>query len=243
MTQDEGPRIVSKFVERVQLDYVHDASPKTSINYTRGNATGWVLIDADTDAPVLQWQGFIDLSGYRPDDMVLFPQAVECQRGASVYGLSLEPAAGGVPPYTIAGGEFFMQYALTTDKVDDIDFGLGSVAEPLVGFISDNSEMDQVIYSVSESWAPPAVGIGMNMIQKHVSGDGVPIVGPRIYVTIRALFTPRVKTSDGGFYTTSWLVPPMRFVINGTAAKVPEFQLLHLMKRQIDLQQSPDVDQ
>ena len=243
MTQGEGPRIVSKFVERIQLDYNAASSPKSSINYTRGNATGWEIVDADTDAPILQWQGFIDLSGYRPDNMVLFPQAVECQRGASVYGLALEPAAGGVPAYSIPGGEFFMQYALTTDKVDDIDFGLGSVAEPLVGFISDNSEMDQVIYSVSESWAPPSQGIGMSLIQKHQAGDGVPIVGPRIYITIRALFTPRINTKDGSYYTTSWLVPPMRFVINGTAAEVPEYQLLHLMKRQIDLQQTPDVDE
>lgn len=243
MSQDEGPRIVSKFVERVQLDYVKDASPKTSISYSRGNATGWVLVDADTDAPILQWQGFIDLSGYRPDDMVLFPQAVECQRGASAYTISLNPAAGGLASYTIPGGEFFMQYALTTDKVDDIDFGLGGVAEPLVGFISDNSEMDQVIYSASESWAPPAQGVGMQLIQKHVAGDGVPIVGPRVYLTIRAMFSPRINPSGADYYTTTWLIPPMRFVINGTAAKVPEYQLLHLMKRQIDLQQTPDVDQ
>jgi hypothetical protein len=34
----------------------------------------------------------------------------------------------------------------------------------------------------------------------------------------------------------------MRFVIAGEAAEVPEFQLLHLMARQYDLQQTPDVD-
>lgn len=242
MTQGEGPRIVSKFVERIQLDYNSASSPKSSINYGRSAATGWVLVDADEDFPILQWQGFIDLSGYRPDDMVLFPQAVECQRGGVVFSLALEPAAGGNPSYTIPGGEFTMQYALTTDKVDDIDYGVGTSAEPLVGFISDNSEMDQVIYSVSEQWAPSAQGVSMTLQQKHQAGDGVPIVGPRVYVTIRALFSPRI-TSAGAYYTTSWLIPPMRFVINGVASEVPEYQLLHLMKRQIDLQQTPDVDE
>ena len=69
MSQDSGPRIVSKFVERVQLDYVHDASPKTSINYTRGNATGWQLIDADTDAPQLQCK---DLSISQDIDLMIW---------------------------------------------------------------------------------------------------------------------------------------------------------------------------
>jgi len=253
MSQDAGPRIISKYIERVQLDYaVNPSDPgdrASSINYTNSNATGWVLVNPTSDAPILQWQGYIDVSGYRPDDMVLFPQSVQLQRGACMWTIGLEPAAGGNPPYSIPGGDCFMQYSLTTDKVDDIDYGTGTINEPLVGFLGDNSEMEQVIYSASEQWVCNAAsgdsGLRLNQLQE--AGDGVPIVGPRIYITIRATFAPKYigyASASGavGYKNTTWLVPPMRFVIAGLAKPVAEYELLHLMKRQIDLQQTPDVD-
>tara|TARA_Y100001951_G_scaffold101882_1_gene107592 strand:- start:44 stop:484 length:441 start_codon:yes stop_codon:yes gene_type:complete len=145
-----------------------------------------------------------------------------------------------------------MQYAITTDKIDDLDFGNAGVAEPLAGFIGDNSEMDQVVYGCSEFWTTTARGGGLTNAQKLVYGDGVPIVGPRLYIAIRVQLQPAVlgttetsgstSTPQYGAVDTSWFIPPMRFVIAGNAQEVPEFQLLHLMKRQVDLQQTPDVD-
>ena len=243
MTQSKGPRVISKFVEGVLLMYDADGDPnKWTFDVTNGPApTGWKLINPTSPAQgILQWQGFIDISGYRPDDMVLVPTNVLCQRGAAVSSVAVEPAAGGNPAYTIPGGEMFYQYSLTTDKVDDIDFGNFTIGEPLVGFISDNSEMEQVIYSITENWTPTSGGIGMVCSQKHLTGDGVPIVGPRIYITIRILLSPGKVTYT--YKDTAFIIPPMRFVIAGEAMEVPEYQLLHLMKRQVDLQQNPDVD-
>ena len=230
MSQDAGPRIVAKYVEGVVVVYDDDGDPKYSIS-SATNATGWVLADATQG--ILQWRGFIDLSGYRPDDMVLVPTAVQCQYGANWYSrqTSAEP-----------GGSAYIQYALTTDKIDDIDFGTAGIAEPLAGFIGDNSEMDQVVYGSSEFWAPTAGrGGGLTNMQKLEYGDGVPMVGPRLYIAIRMQLQPAVNSSYSP-QDTSWFIPPMRFVIGGNATEVPEFQLLHLMKRQIDLQQTPDVD-
>lgn len=230
MTQSGGPRIISKFVEGVVAVFDEDADPK----YTLSNATnhtGWTIADATQG--ILQWRGYIDLHGYRPDDMVLSPRAVQVQYGANWYSrqTSAEP-----------GGSAYIQYAITTDKIDDIDFGTAGISEPLAGFIGDNSEMEQVLYGSSEFWAPTAGrGGGLTNMQKLEYGDGLPIVGPRLYIAIRMQLQPAVNSSWAAV-DTSWFIPPMRFVIAGEAAEVPEFQLLHLMKRQVDLQQTPDVD-
>jgi hypothetical protein len=234
MSQKPGPRIVAKYVEGIGISFDADGDPKFAI-MTSGlgsmGATGWTLADATNG--IIQWQGYIDISGYRPDDMVLLPEAVQCQYGGAWY--SGQPSVLGA-----IGGEVNIQYAITTDKIDDLDYGLGGATEPLAGFIGDNSEMDQVIYSVTEGWGPNTVGTGMHNFQKHVTGDGPPIVGPRIYVAIRANLQPAV--TSGSKVDTLWSIPPMRFVIAGQALEVKEYQLLHLMKRQIDLQQTPDVD-
>lgn len=246
MSQSEGPRIVSKHVPGLAAVFDLDGDPKYTISSATDAANGgWTVANATNG--VYHWQGFIDLSGYRPDDMVLVPEAVQVQYGANWFSRQ----TSGLP-----GGSAYIQYAMTTDKIDDLDFGLAGVAEPLAGFLSDNSEMDQVIYGCSEFWTQSARGGGMLNGQKMEYGDGVPIVGPRIYIAIRIQFQPAAigtttSTTTSGTTTsvpqtgptdTSWFVPPMRFVIVGSAQEVPQFQLLHLMKRQIDLQQTPDVD-
>jgi hypothetical protein len=233
MSQKPGPRIVAKYVEGVGINFDADGDPKFSF-VTSGlgssTASGWTIADATNG--VLQWRGFIDVSGYRPDDMVLLPEAVQCQYG----GAWLSHSASGLG----VGGEVYFQYALTTDKIDDLDFGVGGSGEPLAGFIGDNTDMAQVIYSSTEGWGPNTVGTGMHNYQKHVTGDGPGIVGPRIYIAIRAALNPAI--TSGSQVDTRYFIPPMRFVIAGQAMEVAEFQLLHLMKRQIDLQQTPDVD-
>ena len=230
MTQDEGPRIVAKYVEGLRVDADVSESEIYSINSNGGPATGWTL---NKTQGTIQWRGFIDLSGYREisSDLVIVPQVVNCQ-----YGGLFHSTAGA----TSAGGNIFLQYAITTDKVDDLDFGTGGIAEPLVGFIGDNSEMEQVIFASSEAYGPAANGVSMVNVQKHTYGDAPPVVGPRLYICIRGLLSPAVQS--GAFVDTVFSIPPMRFVIGGQATKVPQYQLLHYMKRQIDLQQTPDVD-
>ena len=233
MSQSEGPRIISKYVEGVSVQFDADGDPKYSIissGIGATNASGWVVADAANG--ILQWRGFIDISGYRPDDMVIVPTMVDCQWGA---------AFSSATPPSNTGGNIFIQYALTTDKIDDIDFGTAMTGEPLAGFIGDNSEMEQVIYAATEVWGPASTGFAMVPMQKNVYGDGPAIVGPRIYVAMRISLTPAVNSTPA-LIDTTFIIPPMRFVIAGNAQEVPMFQLLHLMKRQIDLQQTPDVD-
>ncbi len=242
MSQSEGPRIVSKHVHGLVAVFDADGTPRYTISSATDAANnGWTVADATQG--IYQWRGYIDLSGYRPDDMVLVPEAVQVQYGANWFSRQ----TSGAP-----GGSAYIQYAMTTDKLDDIDFGAAGVAEPLAGFLSDNSEMDQVVYGCSEFWTQAARGGGMLNGQKMEYGDGVPVVGPRLYIAIRIQFQPAAlgttetsgstSTPQYGAVDTSWFVPPMRFVIVGSAQEVPQFQLLHLMKRQIDLQQTPDVD-
>ena len=232
----EGSRILAKYVEGVGINFDADGDPKYSIitsGFGTTNASEWTLADATNG--ILHWRGYIDISGYRQisSDFVLVPQAVQCQYGGAWYSMS----SSGLTP----GGEVNIQYAITTDKIDDLDYGLGGISEPLAGFIGDNSEMEQVIYSVTEGWGPNSQGIGMHNYQRHVTGDGPPIVGPRIYVAIRISLAPAIVS--GSQVDTLYSIPPMRFVIAGQAEEIPEHQLLHLMARQIDVQQTPDVDE
>jgi len=231
MSQSSGPRILAKYVEGVVVNSDVDADPIYTIA-TSTPASGWSL---DRTNGVLQWQGYIDISGYRPDDMVIIPQAVAVEYGGAYFSTS-----GATGP----GGNIFIQYAMTTDKIDDMDFGAAGIAEPLAGFLGDNSEMEQVVYAGTEAWGPTSNGLAMVNQQKMTYGDAPPLVGPRIYIGIRAVLTPAISSASGSpaFVDTSFMIPPMRFVIGGMAEEVPEFQLLHLMKRQIDLQQTPDVD-
>ena len=240
MSQDPGPRIISKFVEGVVPVFDADGTPRYTLS-TATNATGWKI--ADETQGILQWQGYIDLHGWRPDDMVLHPTAVQVQYGANWFSRQ----TSGAP-----GGSAYIQYAMTTDKIDDLDFGSAGVAEPLAGFIGDNSEMDQVVYGCSEFWTTTARGGGLQRAQKCAYGDAIPIVGPRLYIAIRIQLQPAVlgttetsgstSTPQYGSVDTSWFIPPMRFVVAGDVTEVPQYELLHLMKRQIDLQQTPDVD-
>ena len=229
MSQDPGPRILAKYVEGLVVSY--DASGGVfTIAENQTSASGW----SQPTSGQFHWEGFIDLSGYRGynSEFVLVPQVVECQYGGGFlsYHSSVVP-----------GGNIYMQYALTTDKIDDLTFGsMGNVVEPLAGFISDSTIMDQVVYAGTEVWGPAAAGMAMVNQQKMTYGDAPPIVGPRLYVAIRLTLQPSIVS--GSYVNTTFGIPPMRFVLGGLASEVPEYQLLHLMKRQIDLQQTPDVD-
>tara|TARA_Y100000004_G_C8943114_1_gene425000 strand:- start:76 stop:786 length:711 start_codon:yes stop_codon:yes gene_type:complete len=235
MSQSKGPRIVSKYVEGVSATY-------TNAGDTSQPAGTWAITSLTPASEwyidptgVLFWQGYIDLSGYRPDDMVLVPTAVQCQYGAPFLSQAAE--------YFEPGGPMYVQYALTTDKIDDMSFGNAGVAEPLAGYIGDNSEMDQVIYGVSEVYGPASSRFyAAQLLQRHTYGDGPAIVGPRIYVNIRIALTIPRNQANTAYSDGSYNIPPMRFVIAGNATEVPDYQLLHLMKRQVDLQQTPDVD-
>ena len=103
--------------------------------------------------------------------------------------------------------------------------------------------MEQVIYGVSEVYGPAASRFyAAQLLQRHTYGDGPPIVGPRVYIGIRISLTIPRNADNSAYSDGSYNIPPMRFVIAGDAMEVPEYQLLHLMKRQVDLQQTPDVD-
>ncbi len=240
----EGPRTLSKYVEGIVINYAQSGTAFTIASTSP--ATGWI----NKGNGVFHWQGFIDISGYRlkNSDMVIVPTAVTCQYGAGWY------SSVGLK----AGGQVTMQYAVTTDKIDDLDYGALGQAEPLAGFIGDNSEMEQVIYAATEVWGPAANSYGMTNLQKMVYGEPSVIVGPRIYIAIRMALSPGVNhfsesvTNPGTGITTTqpqvantdtvYFIPPMRFLIGGEATEIPEYQLMHYMKRSIDVQQTPDID-
>tara|TARA_R100000664_G_scaffold17184_1_gene26085 strand:- start:627 stop:1367 length:741 start_codon:yes stop_codon:yes gene_type:complete len=245
MPQGTGPRIVSKLIERVQLRWNDTLSPKSSLIVTTGSRhTGWTLINADTQQPSIQWTGYIDLAGYKPDDLVLVPEVVECQFGSPFFTSAIESEGSPSVSYAVPGGDMVMQIAMSTDKIDDLNFGTGGFLEPLAGFISDNSEFEQIVYNRTLAMGPNQSGVGMHVYQDHISGDRIPVVTTRIYIAIRVAFQPRLRDVAGSrtLLETNWSIPPMRLVIYGQAAEVEDHQLLMLMKRQVDLQQSPDVD-
>jgi len=229
MSQSSGPRIISKFVEGLVITYTHSGTAWAITNVT--GHTGWKNIGNG----VFQWQGYIDLSGYRPDDMVLSPAAVQLQYGGGWFAHGSTQNDQGAP--------MVFQYAITTDKIDDIDYGAAGISESLAGFIGDNSEMDQVVLGGTEVWAAGSNRFfAYGKMQESQYGDGVPIVGPRLYIAMRLALTPPRNANNDATTNGTYFIPAMRYVIAGNVQEVPEFQLLHLMKRQVDLQQTPDVD-
>tara|TARA_R100000697_G_scaffold123299_2_gene155381 strand:- start:489 stop:1229 length:741 start_codon:yes stop_codon:yes gene_type:complete len=245
MAQGTGPRIVAKLIERVQLNWNPNNSPKSTLTVTTGTRhTGWTLVNADTQQPSIQWRGYIDLAGYKPDDLVFVPEVVETQFGSPFFTAGIETEGDPAQNFNVPGGDMVMQMALSTDKIDDLDFGVAGFLEPLAGFISDNSEFEQIIYGRTLAMGPNNAGVGMHTYQDHISGDRIPVVSTRIYIAIRVAFSPRLRDVAGSrtLLETNWSIPPMRIVLYGQAAEVEDSQLLMLMKRQVDLQQTPDVD-
>ena len=188
----------------------------------------WELNPSSGD---LYWRGYIDLSGYRANEEVFFPTTIQCQYGSIFNGTGATSFA--------AGGPIYLQYALTTDRLDDLSFGTVPIGEPLGGYFGDNTDMQQIILGSSESFAPANNTLLYGNIMSYQYGGGIPVVTDRIYIAIRMRLTP--ANSGSAFTDSSFTIPPMRFVLAGETGSVEDHEYIYLMARQYEAQKRIDV--
>ncbi|HII58241.1 MAG TPA: hypothetical protein HA328_04770, partial [Candidatus Poseidoniaceae archaeon] len=125
------------------LNVVYTASSNSYALGTNVDTSEWEI---DPSTGFCFWRGYIDLSGLRTNDEIFVPSQAQCQLGGIFTGQGA--STGDV------GGTTFVQYALTTDRVDDIFFGSGVSAEPLAGYLGDNTDFQTIIAGATNSYGP-----------------------------------------------------------------------------------------
>ena len=220
------PVTIDKLVAGFRVSYTH-----TSTSYaieSAPNSDEWTINPSTGD---LYWRGYIDLSGYRESEQVFFPTTVQAQYGSIFTGT-------GATSF-VAGGPIYSQYALTTDRLDDLFFGTIGIGEPLGGYLGDNTDMQQIILGSTDSFAPANNTLLYGNIMSYQYGGGVPVVTDRIYIAIRMAFPP--ANNGSAFTDSTWIIPPIRFVLGGESGKVDDHEYIYLMARQYEAQKRIDV--
>jgi hypothetical protein len=220
------PVTIDKLVAGLQVIYT--ASSNTYALGTNVPTDEWEI---DPSTGFCFWRGYIDLSGLRTNDEIFVPSQAQCQHGGTFLG---QGASSG-----LAGGAVFVQYALTTDRVDDIFFGAGTAAEPLAGYIGDNTDFQTIIAGATNTYGPAVNSILYNNVMSNAYGGAIPVVTDRIYIAIRVAFNPPFVSS--AYTDAQWYVPPKRFVLFGEVGEIPDHELIYLMAQQYEAQRRVDV--
>ena len=220
------PVTIDKLVAGFRASYTHSST--TYAIESSPNSDEWSINPSNGDA---YWRGYIDLSGYRESEQVFFPTTVQAQYGSIFSGSGASSFA--------AGGPVFSQYALSTDRLDDLFFGTIRDGEPLAGYLGDNTDMQQIILGSSDSFAPANNTLLYGNVMSYQFCGGVPVVTDRIYIAIRMALTP--ANNGSAFTDSTWIIPPIRFVLGGESGKVDDHEYIYLMARQYEAQKRIDV--
>ena len=221
------PVTIDKLVAGLEVTF--DASSATYAIGTNVDTSGWSM--PSTSNGFCFWRGYIDLSGNRDNDQIFVPTNIQCQHGGAFLG---QGASLGT-----AGGDVFIQYAMTTDRVDDLDFGTGLAAEPLAGYIGDNTDFQTIVAGATNTYSPAISSVLYSNVMSNPFGGGIPVVTDRIYICIRVAFQPPFVS--GSATNATWFIPPKRFVLTGEVGEVPEHELIYLMAQQYEAQKRIDV--
>lgn len=220
------PVTIDKLVAGLNVTYT--ASSNSYALGTNVDTSEWEI---DPSTGFCFWRGYIDLSGLRTNDEIFVPSQAQCQHGGTFLG---QGASAGT-----VGGGVFVQYALTTDRLDDLFFGAGRAAEPLAGYLGDNTDFQTIIAGATDSYGPAVNSTLYNNIMSNAYGGAIPVVTDRIYIAIRVAFEPPYVS--GSATNAEWYVPPKRFVMFGEVGEIPDHELIYLMAQQYEAQRRVDV--
>ena len=112
------PVTIDKLVAGLNVTYT--ASSNSYALGTNVDTSEWEI---DPSTGFCFWRGYIDLSGLRTNDEIFVPSQAQCQLGGTFLG---QGASAGT-----VGGGVFVQYALTTDRLDDLFFNFVETAKLL----------------------------------------------------------------------------------------------------------------
>jgi len=140
-----------------------------TITILPSSSTGWEVVQPFAGATLyLVWRGYIDLAGYTQEELTLFTQSVDIQKGAFDIGTNID--------FTI------MSDLVTTRKIRDDEIGL------LVGFLPPTSlpglDLQEVVYGEWTNRVPySATNTVLRGVDGSTVGSGNPTASARLHIT------------------------------------------------------------
>lgn len=208
MSLTEGPRILSKSIGNAVIV---------------GEAVTGDEWDFESSGTYAYWKGYIDLHGYRPDDMTFFPGSVQIQRGG---GMQAGQYTGFVEELTVL---HTVPWTLPT--------GVGWISTDFPGHLESTLSSQYVvyyeyrIYYVDPSAADTVIP---KLVQSNSGGMGSPTATNKLHVT------RIINTAASGSEFIS--VPSCNVVVGGMVTEEPELTYMHRLARSFELYQGTDVD-
>ena len=209
MSLDEGPRILSKIIDNA------------TILGESVSGDEWKFQSSGTYA---YWNGYIDLHGYRPDDMTFFPGSVQIQRGGG-----LQAAAG----YT----GFIEELTILHTVPWTLPTGVGAITSNFPGHLNSNLDAQYVVYyEYRLYYVDPNVAdtVIPQLMQANTGGMGAPTATNKLHIT------RVINTAASGSELIA--VPSCNVVIGGMVTEEPELTYMHRLARSFELYQGTDVD-
>jgi len=147
-----------------------------TITIVPSSNSGWEVVQPHANANLyLVWRGYIDLAGYAKEDLTLFTQSVDIQKGPFDIGTNID-------------NTIICDY-VTTRKIRDDEIGL------LVGFLPPTSlpglDLQEVVYGEWTNRVPySATNPVLRGIDGSTVGSGNPTASERLHITrIAATFS------------------------------------------------------
>lgn len=207
---------------------------------TATNRDGWEIVTINTQ-PQLEWNGYIDLSGYSKDDRTFLTTGGTVVRSGPINSTRVIVSTGAYVASNVLEWIFATQTPITSQLMfDAVDQHLH-----IPGFLGSTETPEQVILGEFAFWATVPTGqtVGTTdasrtaLNQASTFGMGSPTASDRIYVSYRASLNPPVADQ-----THQILIPPMAVLLGGTSEQEPDLVYIDRLRRSYELQQTSDVD-
>lgn len=208
MSLTEGPRILSKSIDNAGI-----VGTSVTGDEWQFEATG----------SYAYWKGYIDLTGYRPDEMTFFPGSVQIQRGG---GMQAALYTGFIEELTVL---HTVPWTLPT--------GVGAITDNFPGHLESTLSPQYVVYyEYRIYYVDPTIAdtVIPKLVQSNSGGMGSPTATNKLYVT------RMINTAATGSEVVS--VPSCNVVVGGMVTAEPELTYMYRLAKSFELFQGTDVD-
>jgi hypothetical protein len=209
MSLTEGPRILSKSISNGVI--IGAAVSGDEWNYESSGSYAY-------------WEGYIDLHGYRPDDMTFFPGSVQIQRGG---GMQAAAAYTG----------FIEELTILHTVPWTLPAGVGWIGDEFPGHLESTLSSQYVVYyEYRLYYVDPNVAdtVIPKLMQSNTGGMGSPTATNKLHIT------RVINTSASGSEIVT--IPSVNVVVGGMVTEEPEITYMHRLARSFELYQGTDVD-
>jgi len=173
------------------------------------SSTGWEVIQPSVGANLyLVWRGYIDLGGYTQDELTLFTQTVDVQKG----------------PFDIGSGllSTVIQDIVTTRRISNDEIGLHVGFLPVQG--TPSLDLQEVVYGEWFNRVPYSpTHATLRAIDSGTFGSGNPTASDRLHIT-------RIAASFGNAAATLYLAGT-NYVVGGVTAHEDDLIYIERLRR------------